>query len=500
VLTNDPSETKVRIEYEESKSPLQTKQPTITALIKNMASPMMARSPQQAPVAMETGDDDDGEETDEDSELEYMMEDGEIELGEAELRELVPTKMSAADVGLKIPILIPNKEIKPKKKYEKPFYEKMPIECEHCGQFVQGKSNLKSHIRRVHLKQKDHKCTICTKGFWSNNALDSHMLSVHTRRCDSCQEYVVESVPWQDGVDMRMKRDVICTCGAIVSIYSSFGRKRIYIREEDENAQEEDNADEPTRPKSTPGTKYACGTCGKLFMKKSNCERHSRAHSDYKGISCNLCGSSFAYENSLKHHMETEHGVLKNVCKVCGKTYSTDTALRVHMSKFHTNDARSESLIMVMKDGSTGTGNLGEEMQRIMDGEEILEGHIIENDGTLTLNTKQSGEHLVITSRPDGSTEQHIVAGTGLVSSVSGDFTGATGQITMATAEHQLESGQILVTQEGGQLHVTTGDPTLDHESASRIVEQAIRDGHVLAQDGNMSIIIKQMPYSDVTE
>jgi len=396
-----------------------------------------------------------------------------------------------------------------KKKYQKPLSERMPMACEHCGQYVAGKSNLKSHIRRVHLKVKNHKCSICQKGFWSNNALESHMLSVHTRRCDSCQEYVVESVPWSNGIDMRMKRDVICTCGAIVSIYSSFGRRRQYLRDDEPD----ENGDVPTKPKSNTGTKYACGTCGKLFMKKSNCERHSRAHTDFKGIVCNVCGSSFTYENSLKRHLQTEHGIVKHACEVCGKNYSNETALKVHYIKAHAQQNLNvgDNLVMIVKEKSTGndTADLEEQMEEIMEGEDDGEvEEVVENDGT----THRQTERIVVTRRPDGSTEQHImvsgpqelvVGGTQeLVVSGSQELVVTDDSHLLATQAEigHLEAGEVVVTQgEGGQVQVTTGDRELTQDSAQRIVQQAIQDGHMIAQDGNMSIIIKQLPMSQVS-
>ncbi|XP_053393109.1 myoneurin-like isoform X2 [Mercenaria mercenaria] len=354
------------------------------------------------------------------------------------------------------PNSLPNSGLKRKKKSKKPLSETMPTPCEHCGVHLAGKSNLKSHIRRVHLKQKDKKCTICGKGFWSGTARESHMLSVHTRRCEACQEYVVESVPWNSGMDMRMKRDVICTCGAIVSIYSTFGRKRQYLR--DDEPDEDGNLPEPeSRRKSNTGTKYACGTCGKLFMKKSNCERHSRAHTDYKGIECELCGSQFSYESSLKKHLQTEHGITKHVCEICGKNYSNETALKVHYVKYHAQENLTigENVVMIVKEKGNDTADLEQQMEEIMEGED--EGEEEQHNGQIT----QLGE------------------GTSLVVS---------------------ESGQVVVTRgEGGQMTLTTeeGHPVGDSEAA-RIVQQVIHDGQVVAQEGNMSIIIKQLPVDEM--
>lgn len=448
------------------------------------------------------GEDIDDEEDDEDDdEMENDMQDFDMSDPDFKSPNAVPFKSTPVRAvgthGTPKPYT-PNSSQKlvRKKKYQKPLSERMPMECEHCGQYVSGKSNLKSHIRRVHLKVKNHKCTICQKGFWSNNSLESHMLSVHTRRCDSCHEYVVESVPWGTGIDMRMKRDVICTCGSIVSIYSSFGRRRQYLRDDEPD----ENGDIPSRAKSNAGTKYACGTCGKLFMKKSNCERHSRAHTDFKGISCDICGSTFAYENSLKRHLQVEHGIIKHACEVCGKNYSNETALKVHYIKAHAQQNLSigENLVMIVKEKSGNDAtDLEEQMEEIMEGEG-------EDDAAQNSAVQTQAERIVVTRRPDGSTEQHIMVSgpQELVVTGSQDLVITEDQQLLATQADigHLEEGQIVVTQgEGGQVQVTTGDPELTQDSAQRIVQQAIQDGHMVAQDGNMSIIIKQLPMAQVS-
>lgn len=344
--------------------------------------------------------------------------------------------------------------LKRKKKQKKPLSETMPIPCEHCGVHLAGKSNLKSHIRRVHLKQKNKKCTICGKGFWSGTARESHMLSVHTRRCETCQEYVVESVAWSSGVDMRMKRDVICTCGAIVSIFTSFGRRRQYLR--DDEPDEDGNLPIPeSRRKSNTATTYACGTCGKLFMKKSNCERHSSTHTGFKGIECEICGRQFTYESSLKKHFQSEHGITNHVCEICGKNYSNETALKVHYVKYHAqeNFTIGENVVMIVKEKGNDTADLSQQMDEIMEGEA---------DDEVGVHNGEMAEGV----------QQLVVS----------------------------ESGQVVVTQgEGGQVTLTTSEGhTVGESEAAQIVQQVIHDGQVVAQEGNMSIIIKQLPLEDL--
>ena len=249
-------------------------------------------------------------------------------------------------------------ELKPRPKKNR-YTDKMIVECPHCGTKIVGKSNLQSHIKRVHLKVKKFPCTICSKPFWSNNARESHMLSVHTRQCDDCSEYVVESVPWGEGIDMRSKRDVICTCGSIVSIFSQFGRSKMYHDniDEDESLRRRKKAGES-------GTKYACGTCGKLFQKRSQCERHSLTHAGVKVFVCDHCGNQYSYQSSLSKHLVNEHGITRFICDYCGKNFTKESMLKAHMVKMH-NYSLTGTAIYQQITNEEDSQTLGEEAMSV---------------------------------------------------------------------------------------------------------------------------------------
>ncbi|XP_060581189.1 myoneurin-like isoform X2 [Ruditapes philippinarum] len=339
---------------------------------------------------------------------------------------------------------------KPKKK--RPLTETMPIPCEYCGLVLTGKSSLKAHVNRVHLKLRGKVCTICGKGFCTATARESHMLSVHARRCETCQEYVVETVPWSTGMDMRTKRDVICSCGSIVSIHSNLGRKRQYLREDEPD--EDGNLPEPEIKKvsNTAGMKYACGACGKLFRKRANCRFHSRIHTNYKGIKCEICGNYFSHQSSLKYHMQT-HGIYKHKCEICGESFSKKTDLYDHNSKYHPqeNITVGKKVVTVVKKKGNDTADLERQMKKRIEREQE---DVEESD--------------------DQQNEQST-------------------QLSEGTSLGVSESGRVVVTQgEDGQVTLTTesGQPVGDSEAA-RIIRQVIADGQIVAQEGNMSIIIK---------
>ena len=83
------------------------------------------------------------------------------------------------------------------------------------------------------------------------------------------------------------------------------------------------------------GTKYACGTCGKLFQKRSQCERHSLTHAGVKVFVCDHCGNQYSYQSSLSKHLVNEHGITRFICDYCGKNFTKDAMLKAHMVKAH---------------------------------------------------------------------------------------------------------------------------------------------------------------------
>jgi hypothetical protein len=246
-------------------------------------------------------------------------------LPEQSLEELNDTFKKLREAALKNDVL--KKKKKPKKT---PLSKITPYPCEHCGKTLIGRGNLVSHIKRIHYKLRNHKCIVCKSGFYTSSSLESHMLAVHTRRCETCQEYVIESVPWPEGTDMKTRRSVTCVCGAVVDIYCHFGRKRSN-EEEEENVQKRRYKD---------NTKYACQFCGKIFSRKAHCVRHTKLHTKVNDIHCKYCPETFRYEVSLKKHVQTAHKLLQDfACTVCKKTYATSIELEQHAREKHGHDS-----------------------------------------------------------------------------------------------------------------------------------------------------------------
>ena len=211
------------------------------------------------------------------------------------------------------------KQVQPKQESD------IVVECPRCDKKVLSR-NLMTHIKDIHIGSKKFNCSICGKIYSSKQAKESHKQSVHTKQCRKCSRYVFETLPWEKGIDRRSKRNVLCKCGAKVTISTKVGRSKeteYYTGEQHKQTLE----------------RYACVTCGKLFSTKTQCQRHSMTHNDERAFSCNKCDYRSSRQSSLKEHELEEHKAKSLKCCYCGKEFNKLKSLKSHLVKRHSSEA-----------------------------------------------------------------------------------------------------------------------------------------------------------------
>ncbi|EGG06198.1 uncharacterized protein MELLADRAFT_77887 [Melampsora larici-populina 98AG31] len=53
--------------------------------------------------------------------------------------------------------------------------------------------------------------------------------------------------------------------------------------------------------------KWACGTCGRLFVRRNNCKAHELTHRDIREYQCATCSRSFSRRHDLERHITAVH-------------------------------------------------------------------------------------------------------------------------------------------------------------------------------------------------
>ena len=203
---------------------------------------------------------------------------------------------------------------------------KRNAECASCDKMFMYKSELKAHVKAVHLKIKDLFCDNCGKRFSSKSHLNSH-LSTHldnSFQCNMC------------GVKLARKTNLI---NHIKTLHNS-------------------SVEEPKIEQSW-SDKIPCHVCGKTFNNTKNLGLHvSRGHDVLKREKVQTFSNSFKVEvlekvaevgvlAALKVFGNVHEATLKgwvslargdHSCEDCGKFFTSQAQLKSHRNLHHERD------------------------------------------------------------------------------------------------------------------------------------------------------------------
>ena len=179
-----------------------------------------------------------------------------------------------------------NQKLRDHRRYCRKSKQKEFKRCEFCNKTYSSLS-LKSHIKAVHKKIKDHICETCGKPFFSKSDLRIHM-AVHFGNQLACDQ-----------------------CG---KTYRDKYRMKEHIKIAHEGRRD-----------------YPCSHCGKAFPTR----RYQKLHEDivHLGIKrhkCHLCSNAYGQSHELKSHYRRAHNLDPNLVKKKQK----EEALEICKSKY----------------------------------------------------------------------------------------------------------------------------------------------------------------------
>lgn len=158
--------------------------------------------------------------------------------------------------------------------------------CQDCGGRFRTTRDLKLHIRSVHLREKNHVCSVCGKMFSGITSLNSHTF-VHTDerpyQCDTCNKAFKKKIT----LDLH---------------------RRIHSSE---------------RP-------FICSICGKSFRRDKSLKRHGLIHTGEQPYECPVCNLRFNQSCSMQRHMLIHTGVKPYSCSDCGTRFRQSGGLLSH--------------------------------------------------------------------------------------------------------------------------------------------------------------------------
>ncbi|CAL8129171.1 unnamed protein product [Orchesella dallaii] len=205
-----------------------------------------------------------------------------------------------------------------------------------CSKTFRFKSNLRSHIARVHSNVRPYQCEICGKFYKTKARRDEHTSSHLNEKpfpCLKCPKRFATRCGRSNHIKSYHdnKFDVKCSkCPRSFVDHSQLKSHFMKIHEEKSERQ------------------LGCLFCNMRFCTKSDFEKHLQAHVKEKPYFCQLCTFSSGYQGNLNGHLRNVHGCLPSMntsvetqvrrntiktpfeCKTCNGKFKSQHQLTLH--------------------------------------------------------------------------------------------------------------------------------------------------------------------------
>ncbi|XP_051170854.1 zinc finger protein 3 homolog isoform X7 [Leptopilina boulardi] len=174
--------------------------------------------------------------------------------------------------------------------YTRKHTNESPFTCSYCGKQYKVKGDLSNHVRLYH-EEKSLVCDICGKSCSNSNSLYTHKKRIHytpNYKCLICKRSMVT----QENLDRHMltqhSRFVCEECGKTFSTKVILQR---HIQSVHNNIK-----------------LHACEFCSRRFSRQSHLRQHLLIHTGKRLFACDLCDKTFTQKPGLISHRKLHPG------------------------------------------------------------------------------------------------------------------------------------------------------------------------------------------------
>ena len=219
-------------------------------------------------------------------------------------------------------------KMSPEKKLPEASYnqDRYKLRCEQCPYGTSRRSNLKSHIKAVHDKIRNHVCEKCDYASSQKSDLRIHMITVHKMgekkfKCEKCPYTSAHKGNFDhhiNGVHKKIRNHVCEECDYAASQKKDLRTHMINVHTMGEK-------------------KFKCDLCPYTTALKYHFNTHIKGvHKKIRNYVCEDCDYAAKDKSSLNKHIKTVHGKIRNyVCEKCDYAASEKSGLRIHMVNVH---------------------------------------------------------------------------------------------------------------------------------------------------------------------
>jgi len=188
----------------------------------------------------------------------------------------------------------------------------------------------------AHMKEENHRnyfCDVCSKSFFSSSNLRNHIKDIHLKlNCDLCDEVLDGRLALKTH-SLRVHgtcdgKEYVCPiCGYTSKRSNSFsGHMKTHGPRDNK-----------------------CEQCGKGFKTKAALNKHIRRHEGVKPFACTVCDARFENKGKLDRHNVIHTGERNYECNLCGKKFNQPGNLKTHM-KSHSNGTIKVPFVLEIKE------------------------------------------------------------------------------------------------------------------------------------------------------